>query len=83
MGESENVGEIVTILLPVGVSAGLLVEAGDRGISRETLIVKLLSAIVTDDIYAAVLARAARADEHHARLQTQTACDPAIAPIVL
>jgi hypothetical protein len=55
MADSENVGELVTILLPVDVSAGLLVEAEDRGISRETLIVKLLSAIVMDDIYAAVL----------------------------
>jgi hypothetical protein len=55
MAESENVGELVTVLLRADVSAGLLVEAKERGISREALIVKLLSAIVLDDIYGAVL----------------------------
>jgi hypothetical protein len=55
MAESDVEVEVVTILLPVDVSAGLLVEAEERGISRETLIVKLLSAIMADHICAAVL----------------------------
>ena len=51
----ERVDEIT--VLPVDVSMGLLVEAERRGIPRESLIAKLLSAIVADNLYAAVLDR--------------------------
>jgi hypothetical protein len=45
----------ITVLLSIETSAGLLVEAERRCIPRESLIAKLLSAIVADNLYAAVL----------------------------